>query len=65
MAKLVLQIINLNNVHLTGVFKAFRRKKDLQLSHEITSKLYPFAVAPQIAQINELSFNFFGFVGSI
>lgn len=35
---------------LTGFFNAFRRKNDLQLSQEITSKLNPLAGESQIAQ---------------
>jgi hypothetical protein len=48
-------------LNLTGSFKALRRKKDLQLSQEIASKLYPTAGAPQIAHSNELFLFFFGF----
>jgi len=48
---------------LTRSLKALRRKKDLQLSHDIASKLYPSAGAPHITQINELVFVFFGWDG--
>ncbi len=65
MAKLILWIINRNNINLTGFLKAFRRKKDLQLSHDTSSKLYPFAFDPQMTQVNEPSFDFFEFVVSI
>lgn len=38
------------NESQTGFFNAFRRKNDLQLSHEITSKLKPLAGESQIVQ---------------
>jgi hypothetical protein len=49
------------NMCLTGIFRAFRRKNDLQLSHDITSKLKPNADDSQITHVNEEVLNFFEF----